>query len=141
MSSRSSGENEIAAAIWGRDRSNWGGCFASFLFGGYFLRYELFSIGGVHPDRTNRGGNTNTLSTLPAHCRLLAVAAPRHLCSLAPGVAPGRARRAQNQPRGVGFGALADHKGLSNTGPKKGVPQRKSSKHLWFWVPCCFAGE
>ena len=48
VSSRSSGENEIAAAIWGRDRFNWGGgCFASFLFGGYFLRYELFSIGGV----------------------------------------------------------------------------------------------
>ena len=69
MSSRSSGENEIAAAIWGRDRSNWGGLFwTPFLFSFFFflfLRYELFSIGGVHPDRTNRGGTTNTLSTLP----------------------------------------------------------------------------
>ena len=47
MSSRSSGENEIAAAIWGRDRSNWGGLFWNpFLFRGVFLRYELFSIGG-----------------------------------------------------------------------------------------------
>ena len=27
-----------------------------FLFGGVFLRYELFSIGGGQPDRTNRGG-------------------------------------------------------------------------------------
>ena len=66
MSSRSSGENEIAAAIWGRDRSNWGGgvVLRHVLFGGYFLRYELFSIGGVHPDRTNRGGMSNTGSTL-----------------------------------------------------------------------------
>ena len=47
MSSRSSGENEIAAAIWGRDRSNWGGLFWNpFLFRGGFLRYELFSIEG-----------------------------------------------------------------------------------------------
>ena len=45
MSSRSSGENEIAAAIWGRDRSNWGGgvVLDSFLLRGGFLRYELFS--------------------------------------------------------------------------------------------------
>ena len=35
-----------------------------FLFGGYFLRYELFSIGGGQPDRTNRGGIINTGSTL-----------------------------------------------------------------------------
>ena len=35
-----------------------------FLFGVVLLRYELFSMGGGHPDRTNRGGITNTGPTL-----------------------------------------------------------------------------
>ena len=37
-----------------RDRFN---CFLLIdFFRGYFLSYELFSIGGAHPERTSRGG-------------------------------------------------------------------------------------
>ena len=37
MRSGSSGENEIAAAIWGRDRFNWGGLFKPLFYLGEFF--------------------------------------------------------------------------------------------------------